>query len=70
MRRFVNNNFTLYERIVIQMTKLVRECESEGYNAAFLEEPKKILQELRNSMRIQRVCSDGVEYKDEKDGVE
>ena len=55
---------TLNERILIQMTKLVKLCDEEGYNDEILNPARNIIDELRQSMNVFRVANGMVEYKD------
>lgn len=55
---------TLNERILIQMTKLVKLCDKEGYNNDTLNPARNIIDELRQSMNVLRVANGMVEYKD------
>ena len=55
---------TLNERILIQMTKLVKICDEEGYNNETLNPARNIIDELRQSMNVFRVANGMVEYID------
>lgn len=53
---------TLNERILVQMSKLIRLCEEEGYNNQTLNPSKDIIKEMRISMNVRRLTGGMVEY--------
>lgn len=59
---YKRSNSTLYERILVQMTKLIRLCEEEGYNNETLNPSRNIMKEMRAAMNVRRVVDGMVEY--------
>ncbi len=53
---------SLNERILIQMTKLIKLCEEEGYNNETLNPARNIVKDMRSTMGIRRVVDGMVEY--------
>ena len=62
MPAFPRSCKTLYERILVQMSKLIRLCEQEGYNPQTLNPSRAIVKEMRRSMNVRRIVDGMVEY--------
>lgn len=57
------------ERILIQLNKLLRLCDEEGYNNETLNPARNLLKEMREEMNVQRISGGKIEYREKANGA-